>query len=40
MLDTKGEVGARHHFQLKQQLQSAYFAAVPEVMFSVANNIM
>ena len=40
MLPTKEEVGVRHHFQVKQQLQSAYYAAVLEAVPSVTNNVM
>jgi hypothetical protein len=40
MLPTKEEVGVSHHFQIKRQLHSAWFAAVLEAMPSVANNVM
>jgi hypothetical protein len=40
MLPTKGEVGVRHHFQVKQQLQSACFVAVLEAVPSITNNAM
>jgi hypothetical protein len=40
MFLAKGEVGVRHRFQVKQQLQSAYFAAVLEAVPSVTNSVM